>query len=245
MFTESIFVTEVTEGATTLPQLNTPTQSMDKFVEIVADNQKVLLENQKTILSKISQLSNHFRQYTSRPFMVESVQRNENEFKLITNISMLQKFEDDLKNPDLKHEIRNKLNVVCSKGIGKGYNNCFMLADTMFSRKFMTECSWLGGSRMESPKVPFKSFVNTLNLFFEIIHDSDETFTKMECEIFLKRIIKHSKQRYVSKGLRTSTRKRRRTQIELKQDICDATTHPMHVKALIESLNNAEFNLAD
>lgn len=108
---------------------------------------------------------------------------------------MLENFEDMLKHSDVKQEIRNKLNVVCSKGKRKGYNNCFKLIDTMFSRKFMTECSWLGDSRIESPKVRFKSFVNTLNLFFEIIHDSDETFTNMECEIFLKRVLKNSKKR--------------------------------------------------
>lgn len=226
-------------------QLNALTQAMGKFVETVADNQKLLLDNQQSILKKIAQLSNDFTQFTSQPIMIENVQRKENEFELITNISMLQKFEDMLKNPDIKQEIRNKLSVVCSKGKGKGYNNCFMLIDTMFSRKFMTECSWLGGSRMESPKVRFKSFVNTVNLFFEIIHDSDVTFTKMDCEIFLKRIIKNSKKRFVSKGLRTSTQRIRKRQIDLNRDICDAPSHPIHVQALIESLNNPEFNLTD
>lgn len=225
--------------------LNVLTQTMGKFVEVVADNQKLLLDNQQKMLKKLAHLSNQFTHFTRRPFVVENIQRNENDFEQITNISMLQNFEDMLKNFDIKQEIRNKLNVVCSKGKGKGYNNCFMLIDTMFSRKFMTECSWLGGSRMESPKVRLKSFVNTLNLFFEVIHDSDETFTKMECEIFLKRVLKNSKKRFVSKGLRTSTRKRRRRQLELNQDICDTPSHPIHVQALIESLNNPEFNLVD
>lgn len=265
MLTESPSVTEVSIEGTSLPiiisthdtsnkqqvkemdpqDLNVLTQKMGKFVELVSDNQKLLLDNQLSMLKKLSHLSNQFTQFTRQPFVIENVQRNENEFEQITNINMLQNFEDMLKNPDVKQEIRNKLNVVCSKGIGKGYNNCFMLVDTMFSRKFMTECSWLGGSRMESPKVCFKSFVNTLSLFFEIIHDSDETFTKMECEIFLKRVIKNSKKRFISKGLRTSTRKRRRRQLELNQDICDAPSHPIHVQALIESLNNPEFNLVE
>lgn len=245
-------LTELTHDAANTQQLkeidpqdlNVLTRTMGKFVEVVAGNQKLLLDNQQSMLKKIAHLSNQFSQFSRRPFVIENIQRNENDFEQITNISMLQNLEDMLKNSDVKQEIRNKLNVVCSKGKGKGYNNCFMLIDTMFSRKFMTECSWLGGSRMESPKIGLKSFVNTLNLFFEIIHDSDETFTKMECEIFLKRVVKNSKKRFISKGLRTSTRKRRRRQLELNQDICDAPSHPIHVQALIESLNNPEFNLA-
>lgn len=264
MLTECRSVNEVSTGGTNIPvivlthdtvnkqlkaidpeDVNVLTQKMSKFVEIVADNQKLLLDNQLNMLNKLTHLSNQFTQFARRPFVIENVQRNENEFEQITNIGMLQNFEDMLKISDVKQEIRNKLNVVCSKGKGKGYNNCFMLVDTMFSRKFMTECSWLGGSRMEKPKVSLKSFVNTLDLFFEIIHDSDETFTKMESEIFLKRVIKNSKPRFISKGLRTSTRKRRRRQLELNQDICDVPSHPIHVEALIESLNNPEFNLAE
>lgn len=260
MLTESRSVTEVSTEATNDlthdtankqqlkemdPQdLNVLTQKMSKFVETVADNQKLLLDNQQSMLKKLEVLSNQFTQFTRRPFVIENVHRPESEFEQITNLRMLQNFEDMLKNPDLKQEIRNKLNVVCSKGKGKGYNNCFMLIDIMFSRKFMTECSWLGGSRMES-KIRMKSFVNTLNLFFEIIHDSDETFTKMECEIFLKRVIKNSKQRLVSKGLRSSTKRKRRRQLELNPDVCDVPSRPMHVRALIESLNNPEFNLAE
>lgn len=254
MLTERQSATEVTNERMANKQqlkemapqdVNVLTQTMGKFVEIVADNQKLLLDNQQRMLKKLAHLSKQFTQFTGQPFVIENVQRNDNEFEQITNIGMLQNFEDMLKNSDVKQEMRNKLNIVCSKGKGKGYNNCFMLIDTMFSRKFMTECSWLGGSRMESPKVRFKSFVNTLNLFFEIIHDSDETFTKMECEIFLKRVLKNSKKRFVSKGLRTSTKRKRRRQLELNEDVCDASSRSIHVQALIASLNNPEFNLVD
>lgn len=268
MLTESPSVTKASTEATNLPicvdlnhdtaskqqlkemdpqDLNVLTQTVGKFVKIVADNQKLLLDNQQSMFKKLTHFSYQFTQFTRRPFVIENVQRNENEFEQITNLTMLQNFEDLLKSSDLRQEIRNKLNLVCSKGKGKGYNNCFMLIDTMFSRKFMTECSWLGGSRMESPKVRLKSFVNTLNLFFEVIHDSDETFTKMDSEIFLKKIVKYAKQRFVSKGLRTSTKRRRgKRQLELNQDICDApTSRSIHVQALIESLNDPEFNLTE
>lgn len=93
MLTESRSVNEVSTEGTKLPNvvsthdtankqqlkeknpqdLNVLTENMGKIVEIVADNQKLLLDNQQSILKKLAHLSNQFTLFTRRPFVTEKI----------------------------------------------------------------------------------------------------------------------------------------------------------------------------
>lgn len=103
-----------------------------------------------------------------------------------------------------------KLSYLCGrKGTGNGINNCYMLIDVIFSRKFMTYCSWTGGARNQKEKIPFKVYKNVISLFFKVIHLSDKDFTLKECEEFFKNVIRNSTRRNESNIIRTSAVKKR------------------------------------
>ena len=94
-------------------------------------------------------------------------------------------------------------------GKGHGFNNCYVLIDKFFSRKFMTFCSWDGGDRKNSEKIPFKMYRNTINLFFRLIHLSDNDFTLTECEQFFKKVIHNSTRRSQSSMIWASKTKQK------------------------------------
>lgn len=79
----------------------------------------------------------------------------------------------------------------------------------MFDREFLTGCSWAGGTRGEGSKICFKSNQNTIDLFFKIVHMSDDNFTMQECNSFLKNVLRNAKKRHNSKNLRISHQKKR------------------------------------
>lgn len=130
-------------------------------------------------------------------------------FRPIDNLDSLENLENVLKEETSVAELKKKLSVVCAIGKGKGPNNCFVLVDVMFTRNFLTKCSWAGGSRTEGTKICFKGFNRVIQLFFSIIYDSDNTYSLVDCEAFFKNILRNAVRRNCSKRQRASSTKLR------------------------------------
>lgn len=144
------------------------------------------IENlQENILNKLSTLSTNIHEFLRQTHQ-DKITSNIG-FKPIDNILDLQNLDDALKQKDCLHSFKEKLSLVCGTGKGRGLNNCYALVDVMFTRRFLTECSWAGGSKnAEAKKNCFKAYHRVINLFFEVIQHSDKTFTLLECEAFLR-----------------------------------------------------------
>ncbi|KAF9791794.1 hypothetical protein SFRURICE_020193 [Spodoptera frugiperda] len=163
---------------------------------------------QENILSKLSTLGTKIEEFL-RKTQQEKVTNNLG-FTPIDDILALQNFDDALKQKDCLNSFKEKLSLVCGSGKGRGLNNCYALVDVMFTRRFLTECSWAGGSKNASAKKHcFKAHSRVITLFFEIIQLSDKSFTLLECETFFKNILKNSERRNASKMLRASATKNR------------------------------------
>lgn len=98
----------------------------------------------------------------------------------------------------------------CGEGSskGRGYNVAYFLIDKIFERKFLTECSWTGVGRGKA-KIAFRSFVQILSLFYDIIHAADMDFKKIDLENFIKSQLKNSTKRSMASNMRKSTKKSR------------------------------------
>lgn len=128
----------------------------------------------------------------------------------IDNVDDLEKLERKLVDREVVEDFMDKLSYVCGrKGNGNGINNCYILIDRLFTRRFMTLCSWAGGARDKKEKIPFKIFKNVINLFFKVVSMSDRDFSLKDCEDFFKNVIRNSTRRNQSMAIRNSAIKRR------------------------------------
>lgn len=174
-------------------------------INVILENQKLSLESQQLIMQNLSQTLTQFEEYMNKSKnKITCV-----DFQHIVNNEQLRCLEHSLENPEKEFELKKKLAYICGKGKGRGVNNAYALIDVMFDRQFLKTCSWAGGSRSTETKVCFKSFTKVIKLFFEIVLDSDNSFTLNECHNFFKNVLKNSTQRCKSKNLRTSTTKHR------------------------------------
>lgn len=123
----------------------------------------------------------------------------------------MDKLENKLKNEATMLSFIDKYSYICGKTRNEnGLNVCYMLVDNLFSRNFMTLCSWAGGSRKETEKIAFKIYKNVIWFFFKLVEQADSNFTLEKCELFFKNILKNSARRNeMKKHGRTSTCKRR------------------------------------
>lgn len=162
-----------------------------------------LFENQNKILFKLTQTCTQFEEFI-KASCKQTKHENIPGIKPISNLEELQDLEFMLRDPDFRAELKNKIDVLCSKGKNRGTNNAYALIDVLIQRSFLCQCSWAGGSKTESSKICLKSFTNIIDLFFSVIHESDPDFKKPDCEKFLKTILKNSRQRLASKQTRLS-----------------------------------------
>lgn len=180
-------------------------QKIDNLTKIAIE----LQNNQQNIMLKLASVTTSVEEYMMKMTRKES-DKAISTFETISDVQKLQEFENNLKNPELREEVLNRLSIICSKGKGRGESNAYVLVDAMFSRQLMTQCSWAGGTRCaENPKTYFKSFIYTRDLFFDIIHKTDKQFTKDDCDNFFKKVLRHSVARNASLQLRRSAAKNR------------------------------------
>ncbi|RVE41713.1 hypothetical protein evm_013644 [Chilo suppressalis] len=165
-----------------------------------------LSENQKKIMFKLTETNTQFEEFI-KTNNNQTTRHNESTpvIKPVCNLKELQNLENMLADPDFKARIKNKIDLLCSKGKGRGTNNAYNLIDVFFQRNFLCQCSWAGGSKSGSSKICLKSFTNVFDLFLSTINESDPCFKKPDCEKFIKTVLKNSRQRLESKQIRLST----------------------------------------
>ncbi|XP_041983125.1 uncharacterized protein LOC121736130 [Aricia agestis] len=199
-------------------------QKLDQLISVASANEiniQVLFDNQQSILQKLALLDTKLEELVTRILVpVTDFNRQDNNkdnFKIISNLQELTSLEERLNNPQAEENIIKLLSVTCTKGRGRAYNNAYALVDAMFTRQFMTQCSWSGGSRGD-PKICFKSYNKTITLFFKIIHQSDNNFTIPDCELFFKKVMRHAIKRNECRMLRASAQKNRPKRVKVLQE---------------------------
>lgn len=98
--------------------------------------------------------------------------------------------------------------------VGDGGTVCLNVVDQLFTREFLTNCSWTGVSRSKDgdnsiPKIAFHKFERVLNLFYQIIAYSDPTYPQEKCKSFLHYCLKNAKQRLEHKHAKKSSARKR------------------------------------
>lgn len=184
--------------------------------QTLTQNQFNILEYVKNIENKVLQKLSYISAQIDTFATVNSRNQGREEnvvFQSISNKEELQTFEENLALPEFREGIKLRLESVCGKGKGRGVNNAYTLADIMFTRQFMTQCSWAGGAKNNTNKICFKIYSKTIDLFFEVIHGSDKDFSRKECEDFFKNIMRHALRRNKSEIKRAPSCKRRRQQL--------------------------------
>ncbi|RVE41225.1 hypothetical protein evm_014128 [Chilo suppressalis] len=127
--------------------------------------------------------------------------------KPVENIQQLYDLEKQLSESSFRQKMKTTYSVLCNGG--KGIDCAYTLADILFSREFLCECTWRGGSRGDDSKVAWKSFKHILSFFCEMVHSWDKTYTINENASFFKNILKNSKKRKMAKNQRASTSRKR------------------------------------
>lgn len=192
-----------------MQQIQEDIQAIKQDVKTILNNQNALFELQSKLLLKHSEFQIQFEEYIKLSSKSQ-VLNQDDAIKIIKNLNDLDNFEKNLSDAILKEEYRKKLHVLCNKGSGKGTSNAYYLIDHLFDREFLKGCSWTGSSKKDSDteKICFKAFQKTIQFFFDIVHESDKTFTKADCEKFFKIVLKNARQRCESNKRASASRQR-------------------------------------
>ncbi|XP_041968051.1 uncharacterized protein LOC121725251 isoform X2 [Aricia agestis] len=177
-------------------------------IKTITENQLTLYENQNTLLLKFTEYQTQCQEFTKLSCEPRSASKI-SDFEPIGSANELDNLEISLKDPDFSSRLTSKLEVFCGKGKNRGISNAYAVIDALFQRKFLTNCSWTGGSRTDDSKIALKGYKNVFNLLFSVCHASDPNFNKPDCEKFLKTVLKNARQRCNSKRIRVSTVRRR------------------------------------
>lgn len=91
----------------------------------------------------------------------------------------------------------------------EGYDACYALVDRFFSREFLAMCSWTGRSRSEGEtnKIEFRSYKETIGLFYELARLADPAFGELEVEKFFMGVLKNSRRRLLQRQKNLPRRK--------------------------------------
>ena len=77
-----------------------------------------------------------------------------------------------------------------STGDGEGYFLTIELSQHMFTPEFLAGYNWAANEKQQKKKpvheIPFNSFQNVLDLFFNVVFLADKTYTKFEAEEYFK-----------------------------------------------------------
>lgn len=99
------------------------------------------------------------------------------------------------------------MTLICGEnGKMNGINCSYILVDHFFTRRFMTMCSWAGGSRNSEGKIPFKIYENVMNLFHSLVQKADRDFSMIHCQQFFKSVIKNSTRRNITRAVTRASR---------------------------------------
>ncbi|XP_055525292.1 uncharacterized protein LOC129718493 [Wyeomyia smithii] len=122
----------------------------------------------------------------------------------------LENYEEQCKNEVfIKNVIRSTEQIHGKNRFNnKGITVCLQIIDHFVDQKFLRRCSWTGISKSFDdnqnllPKIAFSKYERYINLFYEVVRNADEDFTKDECNRFFKQCLRNSKQRLEDKNQR-------------------------------------------
>ncbi|CAH0546339.1 unnamed protein product [Brassicogethes aeneus] len=191
----------------------------------ILSNQDIIISNQEQILNQVSGFNVTLEELINRYYKIEkrleaqtaplvpytNVLSQSNDFEPVNSEEDINFLEEQLKDELYMNALVEKLSIICGRtGKEHGFNACYTLVDNLFTRHFMTLCSWAGGSRNEVNKISFKTYKNTIKLFFKIILLADYTFTHENLQQFFKSVLKNATRRNaVAENARTSRSKKR------------------------------------
>lgn len=143
---------------------------------------------------------------------LRTIEENESvSIKPIENQQQFEMLETDLADKDKKNKLFKTLSFLCSSKVGSGTTCAYKLLDILFSKNFLCQCSWSGGSKGEISKIPFKNYKNIRIFFFKMVNSWDSNFTDEDAEKFLKLVIRNASKRKLMKGLRQSSKRTRKS----------------------------------
>nr|CAH7732212.1 unnamed protein product [Callosobruchus chinensis] len=155
---------------TLAPLLSTqsvPSGTDSRYTRIISNQQK-MLKNQNMILSALTRMHRSFREGLTKQHQEEVVIPQPGqatfatqqptplsrlfvpnppsfEFKPISTREELDEFEKNLKDGDYLNTFAANMSANCWKsGRQLGLDVCYFLVDLLFTRRFMTTCSWTG-----------------------------------------------------------------------------------------------------
>ncbi|KAJ2942137.1 hypothetical protein O0L34_g11050 [Tuta absoluta] len=130
------------------------------------------------------------------------------DIKPIETVQQLDQLEQGLSDSANRQQKKKLYSVIFSSG--KGIDCAYTLADVLFSRKFLCQCSWSGGSRGNNDaKIAWKTYKNILSFFWEMVHTWDNKYTVSHNVEFFQNILKNAKKRNMAKKERASTSRKR------------------------------------
>ncbi|KAJ8726124.1 hypothetical protein PYW07_000822 [Mythimna separata] len=198
-------------------------EKIDNMLQI----QAITLENQQKIVQKLARQSVQLEEISvqlaeikegpSVTFLKDANPVDNESFTLkpIENQRDLISLDQLLVDRAEKNKLKRHLAFLCSASKGEGKTCAFKLLDILFTRDFLCNCSWAGGSRGDMSKIALKDYKNVLKFFHGMIQTWDPTYTVQDNETFFKIITKNSKQRKSMKNLRTSSKRCRKNKDNL------------------------------
>ncbi|XP_061716896.1 uncharacterized protein LOC133524770 [Cydia pomonella] len=190
-----------------LQQIQEDIQALKHDLKTILTNQNALFELQNKLLLKHSEFQTQFEEYIKLSSKLPAQDRDDG-INTIKTSNDFDDFERNLLDAVFKEDHKKKLRGLCSRGSGKGTSNAYYLIDHLFDREFLKSCTWTGSSKKDPVKICFKARERTINFFHDIVKESDETFSKADCEKFFKIILKNAHQRCESNKRASSARQR-------------------------------------
>lgn len=178
----------------------------------------VITQNQEKNMHKLAEISVQLEEINEirRPFVctlaqVSGTQNERFSMEPINNVADLERFDNELSDPNIFNKLKEKYSILCSVAEGSGSNCAYRLLDSLFSKEFLCKCSWTGGSRGDEVKIGFKGYKNIINFFFEMVRYWDIKYSVESNEDFLKSVLRNALKRKDTKNIRKSSKKCKRT----------------------------------
>lgn len=203
---------------------------MSEKLDKILHNQAITLENQNKLVQQLAtqsvqlaeislQLAEMKQGAPTSVTLLKDANPADNEsftLKPIENQRDLMSLDQLLADKAERKKYQRRLLFLCSASKGEGKTCAYKLQDILFTREFLCNCSWSGGSRGDSrSKIALKDYKNVLKFFYDMILTWDPTYTVQENETFFKIITKNSKQRKAMKNLRMSSKRCRKNKDNL------------------------------
>ena len=144
------------------------------------------------------------------PVLKFSIIKDEDDFN-----SFLEKLEDETYFTSVVHHCRK----MWAGQNYKPYDYLYSLTDLIFSREFVTHCTWTGGSTKGVKKFGFKQQHKLQTLYFNALTTVIPSATADTIVMFFKNLLKNSASRLKAKGVRASRQKNSTKKVTASENI--------------------------